>query len=98
LAADGFIPFSSWRVVRGKVHSVSLRREASFVNFAADWKSDFTVILKPALAKKLQAESWIGQNVEVRGWVESYYGPAIKVTAPAQIRLLTAAKSRTNKP
>lgn len=98
LAADAFIPFNSWRVVRGTVHSVSVRREAVFVNFAADWKTDFTIILKPALAKKLQAASWAGQALEVRGWVESYYGPAVKVTQPAQIRLLGAAKSRTNKP
>ncbi len=92
LKASGKIPLGQWRVVQGLVHSVSIRREVAFVNFAADWKTDFTLILKPALAKKLKIENWQGRTLQVRGWTEWYYGPAIRVDVASQIRLPAAGK------
>jgi hypothetical protein len=92
LDALGKIPLQQWRIIMGKVYSVSKRRNVVFINFALDWREDFTLILKPALAKKLQVESWTGKSIEARGWTEWYFGPAIRIAAPAQIRLLEATK------
>lgn len=83
--AEGAI--GSWRVISGRVVSVTPRRDLVFINFGSDWKTDFTLLLPARLAKSLQAETWTGKNIEARGMVERYYGPAIKITTAAQIRL-----------
>jgi hypothetical protein len=83
---------SQWRVVHGTVTAVSARRELVYVNFGPDWKTDFTLLLKPALARQLKPEDWIGKTIEARGWVQWYYGPAIRITTAAQILLPAAAE------
>lgn len=83
---------SQWRVVHGTVTAVSARRELVYVNFGPDWKTDFALLLKPALARQLKPEDWIGKTIEARGWVEWYYGPAIRITTAAQILLPAVAE------
>lgn len=77
-----------WRIVRGKVVAVSLRRHAAYVNFGKDWKEDFTLSLSPALARRLGAENWAEKTVLARGWLTLSGGGLIAVSNAAQIRLL----------
>ncbi len=68
-------------------------RARSYLNFSADWRTDFTAVVG-ADARKLFEESGIdiislsGRPVRVRGWVRSYNGPMISVTHPEQIEVL----------
>lgn len=77
-----------WRIVRGRVAAVSLRRHAAYVNFGKDWKEDFTLSLSPALARRLWAENWAEKTVLARGWLTLSGGGLIAVSNAAQIRLL----------
>jgi hypothetical protein len=82
-----------YQLVEGKVLSVGKTRGWTFLNFDADYKTDFTVAIK-ARDRKQFAESDItldalaGKRVLVRGWIESWNGPAIKATHPEQIEIL----------
>ena len=77
-----------WRIVRGKVVAVSLRRHAAYVNFGKDWKEDFTLSLSPALARRLDAGNWAEKTLLARGWLTLSGGGLIAVSNAAQIRLL----------
>ncbi len=77
-----------WRVVRGTVVSITTRKNATYVNFGPDWRTDFTVVIPPRLAKTLPTDTWRGQQMEVRGWIHWQNGPALTVDVPEQIRLI----------
>lgn len=86
----------SYQLVEGTVHAVGEGRKWIYVNFAPDWRHDFTI----AIARKdlaafetagLDLERLPGKRVRVRGWVEWWNGPMIKATHPAQVELLASA-------
>jgi len=79
-------------IIEGKITSAAKAKGQIYLNFGPDWKTDFTVELANEAAKQLQARAidWqqlAGRTVRVRGWVFWRYGPAIMVTADAQIEL-----------
>ena len=66
----------SYQLVEGTVHGIGEGRKLVYVNFAEDWRSDFTVTITrkrlPALeAAGLDLASLPGKRIRVRGWVES---------------------------
>ncbi len=68
-------------------------RKRTYLNFGADWRSDFTVSLAPKVRKLFEAEgidplSSRGKLVRVRGWLKSYNGPLIEATHPEQIEVI----------
>lgn len=80
----------SFQIVEGVVHAVAQRKSTIFVNFAADWRTDFTIVLRSADAKTfagagLSLPDLAGKRIRVRGWVKSWNGPAIEATHPEQI-------------
>lgn len=93
-----------FHLVEGRVTGVAHFRDQSFVNFGADYKTDFTVVVEArdrgrfGTGDDLAAdagrigEAWLsgldGKTVRVRGWVFFRNGPAIKLTHPEQIELL----------
>lgn len=83
----------SFQIVEGLVIGVKVTKRWTFVNFAADWKRDFTIAVK-AKDRRLFRKSDIdltalrGRRVRVRGWIESWNGPAIKVTHPEEIEIV----------
>lgn len=85
----------SFQIVEGLVMGVKATKRWTFVNFAADWKRDFTIAVR-AKDRRLFKKSEIdltalrGRRVRVRGWVESWNGPAIKVTHPEEIELVSS--------
>ena len=83
----------TFQIVEGRVTNVSVRDGKAYVNFGADWKTDFTaVIAAPDLANFKKAginpDSYTGRLVRVRGLVQSYNGPMIELAAPAQIEAI----------
>jgi endonuclease YncB( thermonuclease family) len=83
---------SSFQVVEGVVHAVAERKNTTFINFAADWKTDFTIVVRGADRKAFRDSGFpladlAGKRVRVRGWVKSWNGPEIEATHPEQIEI-----------
>jgi len=80
----------SFQLVEGTVRAVALRKGKTFLNFGADWRSDFTVLVEGRDAKAfrdagLSLNDLEGRRIRVRGWVKSWNGPLIEATHPEQI-------------
>ena len=83
----------SFQLVEGRVLAVERRSGRTFLNFGADWRSDFTVEIaaKPRrqmLARGLDPDSYRDKMVRVRGWIRSRNGPLIELVRPEQIEVL----------
>ncbi len=89
----------SWQIVEGRVKAVAARRAFTYLNFGADWRSDFTVGIDPR-ARRLFRRAGLdpaalkGRRIRVRGWVRRRNGPFIVATHPEQIELLPAGGAR----
>ena len=83
----------TFQIVEGEVVEVGRTSRWTFLNFGSDRKRDFTAAISAKHAKAF-AESDValvgleGRRVRVRGWIERWNGPAIKVTHPEQIEVL----------
>jgi hypothetical protein len=86
----------SYQLVEGVVAAVGEGKSRLYLNFAKDWRSDFTV----AVARKdgdafkvegLDITSLAGKRLRVRGFLEWRNGPMIEVTHLEQIELLGSA-------
>jgi len=83
----------SFQVVEGRVKAVATVRGTTYLNFGADWRSDFTVMLrKPAYGlfreTGLPPAGLAGQRIRVRGWLRERNGPMIEATHPEQIEMI----------
>lgn len=75
-------------IVQGRLTAIKQAKKVYYLNFGEDWKTDFTVLVDVKdYATLVPADLTVGDVVTVRGWVEDYYGPMIKITHPAQIDL-----------
>jgi endonuclease YncB( thermonuclease family) len=83
----------SFQLVEGRVLAVAIRRRAGYLNFGADYRTDFTLSLsREALRLMRQANvdpmALQGIRVRARGWLRSFNGPLIEITHPEQIEVL----------
>mgnify|MGYP003672086217 FL=1 len=89
-------------LVEGTVTDASNRQGRIYINFGADWRTDFTVTVEPADARLFADEItnvvagevpvFVGRRVRVRGFLTRYNGPGIRVTVPEQIEVLATTK------
>jgi len=75
------------------VIAVDEYRGRRFLNFGADYRSDFTVNIAPEDMRHFRAADidpalWQGKALRVRGWLESYNGPNLSVAVPGAIEVL----------
>jgi micrococcal nuclease len=85
-----------FEVIEGVVRRVQRNGDRVFLNFGADYRSDFTVTIA---GESLGAwadngaglASLAGQRVRVRGRIEDLNGPLVTLTCPEQIEVLKAA-------
>lgn len=82
----------SFQLVEGRVLHVAVVRGRVYLNFGADWRTDFTVTVAPEHRAVFENEGWHphaleGRVVRVRGWIKSFNGPMIEVTHPEQIEV-----------
>lgn len=80
-------------LVEGQVLQTGGGGKWTFVNFSTDWKRDFTIAIERKWAKALAGEGFdlaalAGKRVRVRGYIERWNGPLIKVTHKEQIELI----------
>ena len=83
----------TFQVVQARVLDVAEVDGRVYLNFGADWRTDFTVTLAPRTARLFAEEgvdvmAYEGARVQVRGWLERYNGPLIEATHPEQIRIM----------
>lgn len=80
-------------LVEGTVKTVAAMKNRVFLNFGPDWRSDFTISIEPSVRKDL-AKKGIDtiqldhKRIRVRGWLEEWNGPHIKLTHPTLLELL----------
>ncbi len=84
----------SFQIVQGRVLRVAPTDDYIYLNFGADWRSDFTVRLRRAELDGRFAQAGLdvlalgGRRIEVRGLVLEAGGPLIELSHPEQIQLL----------
>lgn len=89
-AAQGL---NSFQIVEGRALIAATRRGRGYLNFAADYRTDFTLGFSPDALRLLEdsgvtLSSYEGVRVRVRGWLRWFNGPFIDVTHPEQIEVL----------
>lgn len=82
-----------FQIVEGVVVEAVERGRYLYVNFGEDYKKDFTISLESSTHKDFLEEGFNildlkGKKIRVRGWLDHYNGPFIKVTYPEQIEIL----------
>jgi endonuclease YncB( thermonuclease family) len=92
----------SYQLVEGVVAAVGEGKSRLYLNFAKDWRSDFTVALARKDSDAFKAEgldvnSLAGKRLRVRGWIEWRNGPMIEVTHLEQIEVLGGAGAPATK-
>jgi len=83
----------TFQVVEDTVLRAARVRDRVFLNFAEDWRTDFTVLIAaghlPLFAEAgLDPLALEGTRIRVRGWIKSWNGPMIEATHPEQIEVL----------
>jgi len=84
----------TFQIVEGKVTNAEVRSGRAYLNFGADWKTDFTVTIAPEDMKNFHdrnidpATFYAGKTLRVRGIVERLNGPEIEIATPEQIERL----------
>ena len=91
----------SYQLIEGTVLNVGEGSGRLYLNFAGDWRSDFTISIarKDAAAfaaAGLDPPALAGKRVRVRGWLAWRNGPMIEATHPDQIELLAEAGGAAN--
>lgn len=84
---------NSFQIIEGKPLSAAVTRNMIFLNFAEDYKKDFTLgiptKLRTSFAKRgINPLQFAHTPLRVRGWLQSYNGPFIEIDHPEQIEIL----------
>lgn len=83
---------NSFQLVQGKVYKFAKISDYMFLNFGADYKTDFTVVIDrrdwPSFAAIIDLQAFAGKTVRVRGWLEQWNGPMLRITHPEQIEVI----------
>lgn len=85
-------------VVEGRVHASAMNGNNTFLNFGPDWKTDFTIGLDSAarralMKKEIDPLQLQGKLIRVRGWVEDYNGPFIRLDDISKLEFIAEKKS-----
>ena len=83
----------SFQIVEGIVTSVADIRGRIYLNFGADYKTDFTIAIEKNDRKRFNSTSHdpkelAGATVRIRGWVELTNGPIIWLDHPERLEVL----------
>lgn len=84
---------NTFQIVEGRIRDIATVRGRTYLNFGADWRSDFTISIAPRDRRRFREsgvtiEDWEGRLIRVRGWLGWRNGPMIEATHPEQIEVL----------
>ncbi len=87
-------------LLEGIVTKAASVKNNIYLNFGKNWKTDFTIMVKPALRKKLAREgrdplSMQGQKLRVRGYLRNYNGPLIELEDSLHLESITEIEKLT---
>ncbi len=91
--ADAGEALDSFQIVEGRVLAAALVRNGGYLNFGADYKTDFTLSFSRESLRRLKENGRVfkslqGVRLRARGWLRSFNGPLIDITHPEQIEVL----------
>ncbi|MDF1720309.1 MAG: thermonuclease family protein [Minwuia sp.] len=83
----------TFQLVEGRIMDAANVRGTIYLNFGADWREDFTVMIDRKAVRRftkagLDPASWTGKNIRARGWLRNRNGPMIEASHPEQIERL----------
>jgi micrococcal nuclease len=83
----------SFQLVEGRVLKAERKGARLYLNFAADYRSDFTIVIERHASRLFEDVNFDpltlqGRTVRVRGWLKEWNGPMIEATHPEQIEVL----------
>ena len=86
-------------LVDGRIRSVGERRHQTFMNFGTDWATDFTIVVPKPIWSLLQERGrgraeLSGRRIRARGVLEERQGPALTITAPEAVEVLSEVGRR----
>jgi len=85
-----------YRAVEGVVKRVHIGKDATYINFGDDWKTDFSAQVRGRDRKALAAQLGQlapGKRVQIRGTIYNENGPMVKLSRPDQLRVLSEGDS-----
>ena len=83
----------TFQIVQGTVKNAELKNGRAYLNFGADWRTDFTVTVDPEDMPNFRhlgvdPRAYAGQTIRVRGLVQFLNGPEIEVANPQSVEVL----------
>jgi endonuclease YncB( thermonuclease family) len=83
----------TFQLVEGRVLDAARVRGTTYLNFGADWRTDFTIAVRSKFRAAFEDAgvdllALEGRTVRVRGWLDNRNGPMIAATHPEQIEVL----------
>lgn len=83
----------SFQIVESRVFSVTRIKDRFYLNFGANWRTDFTVKVmardEPAFGQNgIDLMALKDRRVRVRGWIDSENGPMIALDHPQRLEVL----------
>lgn len=84
----------TFQVIEGRVLDAAEVKGTVYLNFGANWRDDFTVVLKSKTRRLFLKDAYNPLELEnklirVRGWLRKRNGPSIDATHPEQIEVLS---------
>ena len=93
----------SFQIVEGRVKETGERKRRVYLDFGEVWKHDLTAIIAGRDRKRFEAAGidllkLKGRKVRLRGWVERWNGPLLRLSEPEQIEFLDKASETPTAP
>ena len=83
----------TFQIVQGRVLTADVKDGRAYLDFGADYKTDFTVTISPDdmatfRAMGVDPRDYAGKTIRVRGIIQQFNGPEIEVANPKQVEVL----------
>ncbi len=84
----------AYRLVAGDVLSVGTTKSRLYLNFGDDWSLDFTASIMTKdlprfIAAGMDPHTLTGKRVRLRGWMDVWRGPHMRLHHPEQVEMVT---------
>ncbi|GJM03341.1 MAG: hypothetical protein DHS20C08_18420 [Rhodomicrobium sp.] len=82
----------SFHLVRGQLKAVAIKSRLTYLNFSDNWRKDFTAIIESRLLRRKDSrwpklKQLVGKNLIMRGWIDHWNGPMIRLETPEMLML-----------
>jgi len=94
-ASEADNSIGNYAIIEGRVKKIATIRNVIYLNFGADWKSDFTIMIPASLRREFAKEgvsimNMTNKEIRVRGNLRDYNGPLIALDNIADLEILPA--------